>query len=185
MIPPRIFMQVIKNKKYTVYFFAPLLFMSCLSVNLRADVSDTERQFLDQELYALNDAINKEPKLASPYISRGLIFIRRSEFDRAIVDFNNALRSSPNLPVAYYCRGLAHAGKNALDEAIGDFTKAIELESDMGGAYYNRAIAYFGKKNYEAAYADLQSAKNLKVEIEPEFEAQLQSHLPPTPPQQA
>jgi tetratricopeptide (TPR) repeat protein len=67
------------------------------------------------------------PHQANPLDSRGLVHLRRGEFDRAIADYDAALALAPKSAWSLYGRGLAKlkAGRPAEGRADIDAAKAI------------------------------------------------------------
>jgi tetratricopeptide (TPR) repeat protein len=99
---------------------------------------------------------------AMVYLSRGNMFRRRHEYDRALADYNESLRLRPDYAPAYTSRGNAWRGKGERDRAIADHSDAIRLAPDYAEAYNNRGNVWADMKEWERAIADYDRAIALK-----------------------
>jgi len=104
---------------------------------------------------------------AGTFINRGVMKLRRMEWDSATKDFDTAIRLKGDLGEAYINRGAASIGKRRYAESLPDINKGIELGvEEPAKAYYNRALAYEGVDDPKAAYFDYQKA----LELHPNWE---------------
>ena len=128
----------------------------------------SERKFEVLCTQALDaEALNSRDR-AGTYINRGIMKLRRTEFDAAILDFNQAVRTKPDLGESYVNRGAAAIGQHRYAEGMTDLNKGIALGvEEPAKAYYNRALAYEGLEDAKSAYFDYQKA----VELSPEWNA--------------
>jgi tetratricopeptide (TPR) repeat protein len=116
---------------------------------------------LDEEALSARDR-------AGTYVNRGVMKLRRANYDAAVLDFNQAVRIKPDMGEGYVNRGAASIGMHRYPEGLVDLNKGIELGVDEPAkAYYNRALAYEGLEDAKAAYFDYQKA----VELSPEWTA--------------
>jgi tetratricopeptide (TPR) repeat protein len=60
--------------------------------------------------------------------SRGLVWLRRGEYDRAIADYDEALKARPNSAWSLYGRGLAKLKKGLKAEGEADLGAAARLD---------------------------------------------------------
>jgi tetratricopeptide (TPR) repeat protein len=105
---------------------------------------------------------------AGTYVNRGVMKMRRANYDAAIVDFNQAVRIKPDLGEIYINRGAASIGQHRYAEGMSDLNKSLELGIDEPAkAYYNRALAYEGLDDAKSAYFDYQKA----IELSPDWNA--------------
>jgi tetratricopeptide (TPR) repeat protein len=82
-----------------------ILFLFCnFSCGRDAAIDAFERGFalhidgnLDGALAHYNEAIRLDPKYASVYVNRGVIYLHTSDYDRAMQDFNYAIYLDPFL----------------------------------------------------------------------------------------
>ncbi|HEX7884809.1 MAG TPA: tetratricopeptide repeat protein [Phenylobacterium sp.] len=100
---------------------------------------------------------------AGTFVNRGVLKLRRKDFDAAKIDFNQAIKAQPDMGEAYLNRGAAWVGQRRYADGLADINKALELGVDEAEkAYYNRALAYEGLQDLKAAYLDYQKAVELK-----------------------
>lgn len=105
---------------------------------------------------------------AGTYVNRGVLRMRRSNWQAATKDFNQAVHIKPDLGEAYINRGAASIGEHRYADGLTDLNKGIALGTEEPAkAYYNRALAYEGLEDVKAAYFDYQKA----VELSPEWTA--------------
>ena len=93
-----------------------------------------------------------------PYFTRGQIYFRHGDYDRAIEDFSAFIHQNPDSDKVFNWRGLSHAKKREYDRAISDYTEAIRLNREPVGPYLNRGSAYEKKGELDKALADFREA---------------------------
>ena len=104
---------------------------------------------------------------AGTYVNRGVIKMRRQDYDDALKDFNAAIRLQPDMGEAYINRGGSLVGQKRYMEALLDIDKGLALNpEEPEKAYYNRALANEGLDDIKAAYFDYLRA----VELAPEWD---------------
>jgi tetratricopeptide (TPR) repeat protein len=92
-------------------------------------------------------------------INRGVMRLRRGEYEAAHADFNAGIAIIPEVGEGWVNRGAMFVGERRYKEAVADIDKAISLGlREPAKAYYNRAIAYEGLDNETQAYLDYQQA---------------------------
>ncbi len=111
----------------------------------------TKAKDFDKSIKDLTECIQLDPKNATSYAVRAMVYLGKEDFDNAIKDYTEAIRLNPRFSEAYGNRASAYVGKKQYDKAIQDYTKAIQLNPKEGIPYYNRGKAYFEKKDYESA----------------------------------
>ena len=84
-------------------------------------------------------------------LSRGGVYLRVKDADKALSDFNAAIAANGKSARAYYYRGMASLSKQQYELSEKDFTKATELKSGFAQALFVRASAYAGHGKYEEA----------------------------------
>ena len=115
---------------------------------------------LETELLSMRDR-------AGTYINRGVMKLRRMEWEGATRDFNTAIRVKADLGEAYVNRGAASIGQRRYADSLPDINRGIELGvEEPAKAYYNRALAYEGMEDAKSAYFDYQKA----LELHPDWE---------------
>jgi uncharacterized protein (TIGR02145 family) len=103
--------------------------------------------------------IEFNPKDATAYNSRGIVYTQRGETNKAFEDFNQAILLNPDYADAYCNRGSMYVYKDNFDLAIADFDKAIQLNPNDEKAYFCRGSVYSDKKgNYSQAIADFEAS---------------------------
>lgn len=100
---------------------------------------------------------------AVAYLTRGNVYARQGELERAIDDFTKAIRRNSRSLAAYYNRANAHFARENYDQAIIDFSQAISLQPDHVLSYNGRGSAYLAKGETERAIAEYDKA----LEIDP------------------
>jgi len=68
-----------------------------------------------------------ESRDADFYLSRGLAYAEKGQYDQAISDFTKALEINPGYAGAYYSRGASYYFKKEYDKSWDDIKKAQDL----------------------------------------------------------
>lgn len=111
------------------------------ALNARCWVQAEANQNLDRALSDCNQALRLQPKRAAILDSRGLVRLRRGEFDLAISDYTAALSLAPKLPGALFGRGMAKLGNGLQAEGRADLAAASAIQPDIADRF-----ARFGVK---------------------------------------
>ena len=85
-------------------------------------------QELGQALADCNLALKLHPDNPTYLDSRGLVRLRRGEYDQAIADYTRALKLRPNIAWSHYGRGVAELRKGMKDQGHADIDAAIKLQ---------------------------------------------------------
>jgi tetratricopeptide (TPR) repeat protein/predicted aspartyl protease len=93
---------------------------------------------LEQALGDCNTALKLKPDTASYLDSRGLVQLRRKNYDAAIADYDAALRLQPKTAWSLYGRGLAKLHKGLSSEGQADIAAAALVQPKMA----ERAASY-------------------------------------------
>jgi tetratricopeptide (TPR) repeat protein len=101
------------------------------------------------------------------YNSRGNLWKRKGEYDRAIADYTAAIELNRSYLFAYYNRGNSYFETQNFDRAISDYTVAIRINPKYPHAYANRGAAYGEKHDYDRALADY----NVAIQLDPKYAA--------------
>lgn len=129
---------------------------------------ESQRRFETLCTQALEGELLTSRDRAGTFVNRGVLKMRRQEFDSATHDFNRAVQLKPDLGEIYVNRGAAAVGQKRYQQGLNDLNRAIELGADEPEkAYYNRALAHEGLDDMKSAYFDYQKA----VELKPEWDA--------------
>lgn len=137
-----------------------VLLIWCFVFTLSTAVGYTEETQLD-EVSALTDTIRKNPKNIDAYFKRGLVYLRKSQYEQAVSDYTRVIELNPEYTLAYYNRALAYLNMGKYDGSISDNSRAIELDSQQANAFNNRGYSYFMKGQYDIAIADYSKAIEL------------------------
>lgn len=93
------------------------------------------RALWDQELQqALGDcvgALKLKPDSAAYLDSRGLVYLRQSNYDKAVADYDASLRLRPHSVWSLYGRGLARLHKGQASEGNADILAAKALRPEI------------------------------------------------------
>jgi tetratricopeptide (TPR) repeat protein len=100
---------------------------------------------------------------AGTLVNRGVMKLRREEYESAHADFNAALKLVPNLGEAWVNRGAMWVGEKHYQSGLDDLNKGLALGvKEPEKVYFNRALAYEGLDDEKSAYLDYQQALALK-----------------------
>ena len=92
-----------------------------------------------------------DPKSATAYYSRSLVYCELGDYDHALEDVNRAVELAPDSADAYVQRGTVYSRKTNEKSALADYEKAIELDPENGFAHYIRGAAYCNAKRWRDA----------------------------------
>ena len=100
---------------------------------------------------------------AGTLINRGVMKLRRLEFENARADLDAAIALTPTIGEAWINLGAVAVGEKQYQTALAHLTKALKLGvKEPEKAYFNRALAYEGLDDEKSAYFDYQQALALK-----------------------
>jgi tetratricopeptide (TPR) repeat protein len=100
---------------------------------------------------------------AGTLINRGVMKLRRLEFENARADLDAAVALTPTIGEAWINLGAVAVGERQYEAALRDLNKALQLGvKEPEKAYFNRALAYEGLDDEKSAYFDYQQALALK-----------------------
>ena len=98
-------------------------------------------QQLGQALADCDFALKLKPDNATYLDSRGLVRLRRREYDQAITDYTRALKLRPNIAWSHYGRGVAELRKGMKDQGHADIDAAIKLQPQIAAEASQHDIA--------------------------------------------
>ena len=104
----------------------------------------------DEEIRELDKFIRKDRQSAELYYTRGCLYERKGDLNKAKRDFTKSIEINNRVSDTYYNRGLVLVKAKKYALAIKDFDKAVELDSQAVDAYCNR-----GNANYQLGKNDL------------------------------
>ncbi|MCF7957012.1 MAG: tetratricopeptide repeat protein [Phycisphaerae bacterium] len=104
--------------------------------NLAWILCEQEKQY-PQALKLTQTGLAKAPNYFDLVDTRGVIYYRMGQLEKAIIDFKTCIdlypRSASGLPGCYFHLGRAQAQKNKPAEAMKNLTQALELNKKAGG----------------------------------------------------
>jgi tetratricopeptide (TPR) repeat protein len=116
---------------------------------------------------ALEQDIMSEEDYAKTLVNRGVVSMRRTNFNDASMDFDKAQKITPGLPEIYVNRAVVLIKHHQFKEAVSQLDRGIELGTDEAEkAYYDRALAKEALGDVKGAYYDYKKASDLKPEWE-------------------
>jgi tetratricopeptide (TPR) repeat protein len=133
-----------------------------------AIAGESDRRFDELCTMALETEYLNARDRAGTYVNRGVLRLRRADFQVAERDFDMAIRAKSDLGEAYVNRGAAYIGQQRYAESLTQINRGLELGvEEPAKAYYNRALAHEGLEDAKSAYFDYQKA----IEISPDWGA--------------
>jgi tetratricopeptide (TPR) repeat protein len=109
-------------------------------------------------LVILNAAVEKYPRSALAYASRGDYRFAVTDHEKAIADYTRAIELDPMCSVAYKGLGSVRLFDKDYEGAITYFTKAIELDPKDAAARYARGVTHFKANRLDQALEDVNRA---------------------------
>jgi protein O-mannosyl-transferase len=123
-----------------------------------------ERNKIWKDEFSLrNDNIKKAPNSARSFSSRGDLYLKQGQNDKAINDYSRATEINPDYFEAYYNRANAYSNLKDWDKAMADYTQVIRIKPTLSLAYANRGSAYGILGNFENAINDFNVAIKLNT----------------------
>jgi hypothetical protein len=127
-----------------------------------------DKDMYDKAIEVSTELIRIDPNSLTGYITRGLSYKGKKDYDRAIPDLTMALKLAPKgletFPLNH--RGYAYLGKRDYDKALADFNKAVQLAPNEANPYDSRGEAYLIMGEYDKAIADYSQALRLDPNME-------------------
>ena len=99
-----------------------------IALNARCWNRALSGQELAQALIDCNAALKLKPDTAEILDSRGLVYLRQKNYDKAIADYDAALHLRPKVAWSLYCRGLARLHKGLTAAGQEDIAAAAALQ---------------------------------------------------------
>ena len=87
---------------------------------------------------SLTEVIEKNPRDAVAYNTRGVVYAKLGQFSNAIDDFSHSIELDPRFSGAYTNRALAYRQEKKDDLAMQDFNQAIAVNPNDAAAYLGR-----------------------------------------------
>ncbi len=106
------------------------------------------------DLSLWNNAVLMSPNKARPYISRGIAYGERGDFDLALADLNKGIEMAPRYSVPYSVRGYVYEKQGKFMKALVEYTKVIIIDPANPMAYFRRGMVFKEMGDYGHAIAD-------------------------------
>ena len=100
-------------------------------------------------------------RLAKAFVTRGGLYLGKSDDDRAFADFQEAVRLDPRSAAALRMRAYGYGEKKDYDRALADYDEAIRLDPDDPDGWFRRGGVYRSKGDIRRAIADWDEAIRL------------------------
>ena len=113
---------------------------------------------------SLTDVIERNPRDAEAYNTRGVVYAKLGRYSNAIDDFSHAIELNPHFSGAYTNRALAYRQEKRDDLALQDFNQAIAANPSDAAAYLGRGNLLRSQNDFNGALADLNQAIRLNPE---------------------
>jgi tetratricopeptide (TPR) repeat protein len=110
------------------------------------------------------ERIQKDPKDAFAYGSRGVALQDKGDVEAALKDYAEAIHLQPESSTWHVYRGTLYQGKNDIKQALADFDEAVRVKPKQALGYCVRADAYRSSGDLDHAIADYTKAINLDSE---------------------
>ena len=127
----------------------------------------------DEHLAACNQAVLEATPEYRPgtYVNRGVLLLRRKQYDAARADFDAAETLRPDFGEAVVNRGASFVAERRYIEGLIEIDRGLAMgPEEPEKAYFNRALANEGLDDKKAAYLDYMKA----LELAPDWEPPLQ-----------
>lgn len=119
----------------------------------------------DEALHFYNETLRLDPKNATAFNNRGLIFLETLEnYPQALKDFDAALKTDPGMTTARFNRALVYMNLEQFENAVRDLDACIKLKLHTEQAFGLRGVCKARLHDYDGSRADL----NIALQYEPE-----------------
>ena len=103
----------------------------------------------EEALAVATTAIEKEPKNAKLFFTRGRVYSAMNQNEKALLDYDRAVKLDTNSPAFYQERGSAHFKLGHIKESITDFDQFLRMVPYQEAHHWQRGIAYYYAGDYE------------------------------------
>ena len=126
----------------------------------------SDPQSIEQCDLALQNEILNSRDRAGTYVNRGVMRLRREEFELARADFDVAIGLAPGVGEAYVNRGAALVGERHFKAGLDDINYALRLGvKEPEKAYFNRALAYEGLDDEKSALSRFPASADIEARL--------------------
>jgi Flp pilus assembly protein TadD len=107
-------------------------------------------------------AVEVAPHMFQAYFSRGLLRMRKRDFESAVKDFDVALRLCPRLRGCLVQRAMAHDQLGSREKAFEDLEQAVKVDPRDPEAHYRLGVLWEGRNEFTRARECYLEALRLK-----------------------
>ncbi len=126
----------------------------------------------------LSLALQHDPYHADALANRALALYYTNSYLPAIDDINAYLEIHPADASMFNLRALCHRGLNDHEAALADLNQAIALDPHDGRYFQNRSFLHNDMGNHQQAWNDIRKARELGVQVSPEYIRQFEQATP-------
>lgn len=87
--------------------------------------------WLAAALLDCNEALRMDPTMVESYDTRGFVYLKLGQFDKAIADYDTAFKLEPGRPYALYGRGIARQKQGDVAGGDKDIAAAKTIQADI------------------------------------------------------
>lgn len=126
---------------------------------------------------SLNEALRRQPYMASAYNERGNVRRFQGDFDNAITDYTMSIAIDPTYYEAYYNRALAYEEFKRYDAAEADLNRTIDYNPGIAQAYEARGRVRAVQRNFDGALEDFQRYLRMGGGHKYDNQSEIQGHI--------
>lgn len=97
----------------------------------------------DEALALAGKAIDLDPRNATAFLFRGIVYEALHRHKEAVADFDRTIQLDPKAAEAYNRRGSERFKLGQIKESITDFDRFLELRPDEKPGHWKRGISYY------------------------------------------
>ena len=124
-------------------------------------------ELYEDALISLNNAQKINPKLGEIYLTKGTIYLRQSNIQKAKIALEQGIRILPKNYRAIFQLGNIFLMERKYEKAINEFDKAIMIKKNFWQAINNKGLAYFELNKIELSITSFKNAINIEENAEP------------------
>ncbi|MFA5260392.1 MAG: tetratricopeptide repeat protein [Candidatus Omnitrophota bacterium] len=121
--------------------------------------ANAQKGLWGQALKDYNKVLGLNPRFASGYNDRGLVYLRQGRSAQAFDDFNQAIALRPGRAVYYLNRGYLYEALERPADALRDYDQALRLDPQEVRAHVRRAEIYRAQGRAEDAVLESRRAR--------------------------
>jgi protein kinase/serine/threonine-protein kinase len=123
--------------------------------------------WLDSALAMSDRALEINPNIAEPYKSRGVVYFRRGQFQRALAEYHKAAEINPNYGPALANLGSIYWYTGRYDEALKWMKRSVAVNPTRASGYHSIGLVYHGLLDDSAAERWFSAALRLQPDFTP------------------